>query len=119
MSFDQRVKAIKEAIVAQNEGKEFMLLAQAASVAVCHVNTLRRAIATGALRASRRAKNGPLTIWSGDLAHWICTGEALAAPVPVETRVRRRRRKLKYDDGGADAATPGHSVPRAHELPAS
>lgn len=102
MSFDQRVKAIKEAIVAQNKGKEFMPLAQAASVAACHVNTLRRAVAKGRLRASRRAENGPMTIWAGDLAQWICVGEAMAAPVPVEPRVRRRRRKHKYDDGGAD-----------------
>lgn len=102
MRLDQRLKAIKEAIVGQTGGKEFMPLSTAATVAACHVNTLRRAIAVGSLKASRRAHNGPLTIWAGDLAQWLCAGEALAAPTPAAPRARRRRRKLKYADGGAD-----------------
>jgi len=110
MSLEQRLKAIKDAIVAQSEGKEFMPLALAANIASCHVNTLRRAVAAGALRASRRAANGPITIWAADLAHWICAGEAMAAPSPVMPRARKRRRKQKYDDGGVDPVV----TPNAH-----
>ncbi|MBK9974255.1 MAG: hypothetical protein IPP14_05735 [Planctomycetes bacterium] len=102
MDFGGREKAIKDVVVAQNNGKEFMALAVAASIAVCHVNTLRRAIAAGTLKASRRARNGRLLVWAGDLAHWICAGEALAAPGPNTPRPRRR--KSKCDDSGAHAS---------------